>query len=188
MNCARGQAQVLGGSQGTWGSAHRSTPWRAFGSGMDAHDDYGSSDSESAGAPASNAVPAASPPPAPPSDDKLTETDCDSDLLEAVPGRSVGGKASRESFTAGQGRRAADPRPRKTSRKQTKADWTMICDGVSMPVVEERLQSIAQVELGHAAQWSRGVWKPSIGMNRDGVRRQLYRCPFRGPANCNCTA
>ena len=64
----------------------------------------------------------------------------------------------------------------------------MICDGVSMPVVEERLQSLVQVELGHAAQWSRGVWKPSIGMNRDGVRRQLYRCPFRGPANCNCTA
>ena len=227
---------------------------------MDALDEYGSSDNESAGAPASNAVPAAltSPPgspstrnaaqalvqfsqgaahqvtaqhkprprlvvpptgtssastafaghlgvrasaimpdvdgPAPTQGEVLGETspdddiDYDSDVLEDVPGRSVGGKSSRESVTAGQGRRAADPRPRKTSRKQTQAGWTMICEGVSMPVVEEQLQTCAQVELGHAVQWSRGVWKPKIGMNRDGVRRQLYRCPFRGPANCNCTA
>ena len=58
--------------------------------------------------------------PAPTQGEVLGETssdddiDYDSDVLEDVPGRSVGGKSSRESVTAGQGRRAADPRPRKT--------------------------------------------------------------------------
>ena len=62
-----GSSTGPGGSQGIWGSAHRSTPWCAFWSGMDALDEYGSSDNESAGAPASNAVPAAltSPPGSP---------------------------------------------------------------------------------------------------------------------------
>ena len=70
-------------------------------------------------------------------DDGLTETDYDSDLLEDVPGRGVGGESSQESVTAGQSRRTADPRPRKTSRKQTQACWTMISGVLS---AQERSQ------------------------------------------------
>ena len=78
---------------------------------------------------------------------------------------------------------------RKTARRQGPVgQWDIICEKVSEEDINSRLQSTARVELGGSANWSGATWKPPVGWNKQGLRRKIYRCPFRGAANASCTA
>ena len=78
---------------------------------------------------------------------------------------------------------------RKTARRQGPVgQWDIICEKVSEEDINSRLQSTARVELGGSANWSGATWKPPVGWNKQGLRRRIYRCPFRGAANASCTA
>ena len=98
--------------------------------------------------------------------------------------------------SASNGKRPA-PRPRgvratKTDRVQGSRDqWHTVdgCTQVSEDHVTAMLHQTSKAELGGSAKWSPGIWKPAVpSFNNLGLRRQLYRCPFRGHANSNCTA
>ena len=54
--------------------------------------------------------------------------------------------------------------------------------------INAMLAKTAKSELGGSAQWTADVWKPKAGYNKYGLRRKIYRCPFRGAANASCQA
>jgi len=80
-------------------------------------------------------------------------------------------------------------RQRKTGRTQSaQGQWDPIIENVSLEALTEKMQTIARVELSSALEWGSGIRKPTMGFNSKGVARRELRCPFRGPANCNCPA
>ena len=91
----------------------------------------------------------------------------------------------------------AGPRPRraranKSARVQGSRDqWHAVdeCTQVSEDQVTAMLHQTSKAELGGSAKWSPAIWKPAVpSFNKLGLRRIIYRCPFRGHANSNCTA
>ena len=80
---------------------------------------------------------------------------------------------------------------RKTERRQGALDQWQIVEGYAQ-VTEERINAMlaktAKSELGGSAQWGPDIWKPTVGFNKLGLRRKIYRCPFRGAANASCQA
>ena len=92
--------------------------------------------------------------------------------------------------SAGPRKRKRDQRPTKTSRTQSaQGEWETIVENVSEQEAFQALERerILVFQQG-SAQWGPATWKPMDGYNNKGVRRRLYRCPFRGAANAQCQA
>ena len=92
--------------------------------------------------------------------------------------------------SAGNRKRKRDKRPAKTSRRQSpQGEWETIVENVSE---QEALQALEQERIlvfeQEGAQWGPCIWRPPHGYNNKGVRRRIYRCPFRGTANAQCQA
>ena len=81
-------------------------------------------------------------------------------------------------------------RQNKTEIKRCSSEWEPICKNVSEDVVLQAVENTRKVELGVGSLgWSKNIWKPRPPhFNKQGVRRLILRCPFRGAANANCCA
>ena len=80
-------------------------------------------------------------------------------------------------------------RRRKTSRTQgEQGQWDPIVEDVPYETILEQLKSTIAVELNGAPEWRSGFRKPPVGFNNKGMARRELRCPYRGPANCDCGA
>ena len=64
--------------------------------------------------------------------------------------------------------------------------WDVILEDVDEAEITARLTLIGKNELEGNSEWSPTAWAPKQGFNKLGLRRQIYRCPFRGKANASC--
>ena len=120
-------------------------------------------------------------------------------LLSCVASARVGGEDGSE---LRQGRKSkphspcrAGPFPsknrkNKTGIKRSPSEWDPICTNVSEDEVLQAVENARKVELGVGSLgWAKNIWKPKPPhFNKQGVRRLILRCPFRGATNADCCA
>ena len=112
---------------------------------------------------------------------------------EELSDAGQGAISAQESLSEGSGRDETDScrnRKNKTLIKRSPSEWDPICTNVSEEEVVQAVENSRKVELGVGSlEWAQNIWKPKPPLfNKQGVRRLILRCPFRGAANADCCA
>ena len=112
---------------------------------------------------------------------------------EELSDAGQGAISAEESLSEGSGRDETGScrnRKNKTGIKRSPSEWDPICTNVSEDEVLQAVENARKVELGVGSLgWAKNIWKPKPPhFNKQGVRRLILRCPFRGAANADCCA
>ena len=112
---------------------------------------------------------------------------------EELSDAGQGAISAEESLSDGSGRDETGScrnRKNKTGIKRSPSEWDPICTNVSEDEVLQAVENARKVELGVGSLgWAKNIWKPKPPhFNKQGVRRLILRCPFRGAANADCCA
>ena len=106
---------------------------------------------------------------------------------EELSDAGQGAISAEESLSDGSGRDETGScrnRKNKTGIKRSTSEWDPICTNVAEDEVLQAVENTRKVEIGVGSLgWAKNIWKPRPPhFNKQGVRRLILRCPFRGAA------